>query len=353
MIPCMTKKVPKINAIDLFCGLGGLSYGLKKAGVKVLAGFDIDETCRYAFEKNVKAPFHCKDIKQVTAAEIKRIFPKEGVRLLAGCAPCQPFSSYRRGSDTKQDIKWPLLDEFRRLVEAVKPDLVTMENVPGIGSTDVFVRFVDSLKSYGYHVSFQSCFGPRYGLAQRRRRLVLVGSRLGPIAAPEGSVQEEDFLSVRDVIGRLPKVQSGQVDKVDPLHKARTLSPINLARIQASIPGGTWRDWPKSLRAPCHLKDSGSSFQSVYARMSWDEPAPTITTQAFSFGTGRFGHPEQDRALTLRECAMLQGFPREYIFIEKGGAVEFLPLGRLIGNAVPPPLGAAIGRQFVGHIKSL
>jgi len=161
----------------------------------------------------------------------------------------------------------------------------------------------------------------------------------------------ETVRTVRDAIGDLPAVQHGQASLGDPLHSSRTLSDLNLARIKASRPGGSWEDWPADLRAPCHRKASGGSFRSVYARMEWDKPSPTITTQAHNFGTGRFGHPEQDRAITLREAAMLQGFPRTYRFVRPAEKVEFAPLGKLIGNAVPPTLGKAIGLALLDRAR--
>jgi len=148
-----------------------------------------------------------------------------------------------------------------------------------------------------------------------------------------------------------PPVASGAAHARDRLHKSRALSEVNLDRIRTSTPGGTWEDWPVGLRSPCHRKKSGATFRNVYARMEWDEPAPTITTLAHNYGAGRFGHPEQDRPITLREAAMLQGFPRDYRFVRPNDPIRFTHLGRLIGNAVPPPLGSAIGRAFVQHAR--
>jgi DNA (cytosine-5)-methyltransferase 1 len=139
----------------------------------------------------------------------------------------------------------------------------------------------------------------------------------------------------------------------DPLHKARRLSELNLERIRKSKPGGTWNDWPVALRAPCHQSDSGASYKSVYARMTWDAPSPTMTTQCFNFGTGRFGHPEQDRAISLREAAILQSFPQDYQFVPPDAEVHFSTVGRMIGNAVPPKLGEMVGRVVLAHIQAL
>ncbi len=342
----------QIVAIDLFCGAGGLSAGLKASGVRVVAGVDVDETCAYPFEANIGADFLARDVREVKGEELVARWPEGAVRLLAGCAPCQPFSPYRRGIDTSGEEHWPLLGEFTRLVREIEPELVTMENVARIGKSVVFNEFVTELRGLGYRVSHRSCYGPDYGLPQHRRRLILVASLLGPINVPKGTVPDHAYATVKDTISALPPIVSGGADPADPLHKARSLTPINIERIRASRPGGTWRDWPKELRAPCHRKASGKSFGNVYARMEWDQPAPTITTLAHNFGAGRFGHPEQDRPISLREAAMLQGFDRDYRFVPDDAPVNFSHLGRLIGNAVPPPLGRAIGAQFIEHVAN-
>jgi len=274
------------------------------------------------------------------------------VRVLAGCAPCQPFSPYRRGVDTSQERQWPLVDEVRRLIERTMPEVVTMENVPRIGSASIFKSFVTQLHELGYHVDFKSCHCPTYGVPQHRRRLVLLASLLGQIPVPKGTVSSTEYTTVRQAIHDLPPIAHGQTHPDDRLHKSRTLTEINLERIQRSTPGGTWEEWPEDLRAPCHRKASGSTFRNVYARMVWDEPSPTITTMAYNFGTGRFGHPEQDRALSLREAANLQSFPPDYEFVAPDEPVQFTHLGRLIGNAVPPQLAKAIGTAIVDHVKA-
>jgi DNA (cytosine-5)-methyltransferase 1 len=346
----MVDAIPPTVAIDLFCGVGGLSFGLQKAGVRVAAGVDIDETCGYPFESNIDAPFLAKDLRDVTSGHLNRLWPEGSVRLLAGRAPCQPFSSHRRGADTSDEDEWSLLTEFGRLVRSTRPEIVTMENVPRIVSSAVFREFVDLLESLKYSADWRSCFGPDFGLAQNRRRLVLLASRLGPIAVPTGPSKGKRQPTVRDKIGRLPGLSAGGVDPRDPMHASRNLTEINLERIRASTPGGTWEDWPEELRSPCHRKASGASFRNVYARMEWDKPAPTITTLAHNFGTGRFGHPEQDRPISLREAAILQGFPRNYRFLKEGQKVFFSHQGRLIGNAVPPPIARSVGTAVLRHV---
>lgn len=346
-----TAHVDGISAVDLFCGAGGLSYGLQAAGITVAAGYDIDPRCKYPYETNVKAPFVKKDVRKVSGAELKRAWGPGTVRVLAGCAPCQPFSSYRRGADTSGEAEWALLDEFSRLIRTTMPHIVTMENVPRVARAQVFKNFLSMLTTCGYRFKYQSCNCPEYGLPQSRRRLVLMASRLGPIALPRGPYGPRDFRTVRDAIGKLPPLESGAVDTNDSLHRARALSDINLQRIRASKPGGTWEDWPAELRAPCHQRATGASFKSVYARMSWDEPAPTITAGSHNYGTGRFGHPSQDRAISLREAAILQSFPASYSFVAPDEKIELTPLARLIGNAVPPLLGRYIGRAIVDHVQ--
>ncbi|XXM92378.1 putative BsuMI modification methylase subunit YdiO [Clavibacter nebraskensis] len=348
----MASSSPEIAAIDLFCGAGGLSLGLQQAGINVLAGFDFDAACQYAYETNIGAKFVHADISEVTAQQLMDVWGDAPVRLLAGCAPCQPFSSHRRGADTSEEKNWSLLQHFGRLIEDTLPDHVTMENVVRLMKMPVFAEFVETLRDHDYEVDYRTINGPAFGLAQSRRRLILVASRVGVVRVPV-AVDQASGSSVREVIGSLPPLEHGQSDPADAMHRARRLSPINLERMRASIPGGTWRDWPEELLAPCHRKSSGASFQAFYGRMEWDKPAPTITTQSFNFGTGRFGHPQQDRSLTLREAAMLQGFPRDYAFVPKGVEPAMSTVGKLIGNAVPPPFGRAVGEVFLQRMATL
>lgn len=337
-----------VSVIDAFCGVGGLSYGLMSAGVDVVAGIDVDGSCRYPFETNIPgAEFIERDIGEVKPEDLTQLWPSGSLRLLAGCAPCQPFSSYHKGSRASEDSRWGLLQQFARLVEKTKPEFVTTENVPRIRNSSVFRDFVSLLEQLEYKVDVGVCACVDFGLAQTRRRLVLVASRLGPIKVPEGLWRDKPPRTVKDAIEHLPEIAAGETHPDDPLHRSRRLSPLNLKRIEASQPGGTWHDWPEKLRAPCHRRATGASFKSVYARMEWERPGPTITTYFHNFGTGRFGHPEQNRALSLREAAILQGFPDDYVFVPVGGSVPLTVLGQQIGNAVPPPLGAALGDTFL------
>jgi DNA (cytosine-5)-methyltransferase 1 len=336
-----------IHGIDLYCGVGGLSYGLRKAGIRIVAGIDLDPASEFPFTWNNKARFIKADVRDLSADELSKLYPKGTIRLLAGCAPCRPFSPFRRGMYNSNDREWCLLTEFGRFAAALKPELLTMENVPGLASKPVFRCFVKTLRQLGYHVDYKSVYCPRFGVPQHRRRLVLLASLIGPVKVPIGGLSPASFRTVRDTLASLPKLEAGERDPKDRLHRARSVSDVNLRRLRSSQPGGTWEDWPESLRAKCHRKKTGASYRSVYARMVWDEPAPTITTQAYSFGTGRFGHPKQDRSITLREAALLQTFPRCFKFLRPREDVCFTRVGRLIGNAVPPRLAFFIGREIM------
>lgn len=343
----------EIEAIDLFCGAGGLTYGLGKASVKVVAGVDIDPASRFPFETNNDAKFIQQSVENVSGKQLRALYSKGAIKLLAGCAPCQPFSSYSQGARGKNDEQWRLLEEFSRLIDECKPELVTMENVPALLTHAVFQDFVGSLSYFPsgrrrYHVSYGLVSCEKYGLPQTRRRLVLLASKLGPIELPAPS---DETLCVKRTIGQLRPQTAGDIDAYDPIHRSANMSPKNMARIRQSIPGGTWSDWDKELVAECHKRPSGRTYPSVYGRMEWDKPSPTITTQFFGFGNGRFGHPEQHRALTLREGALLQSFPKSYQFVAKDKPIHFRVVGRLIGNAVPPLLGKLIGDTIFQHVR--
>jgi DNA (cytosine-5)-methyltransferase 1 len=226
-----------------------------------------------------------------------------------------------------------------------------MENVPTVTKHDVFDDFVATLQRRGYQVWYEVVDSARFGLPQRRRRTVLLASLSGPIRLAEPDVASTR--TVRDALGGLAALDHGSSHPDDPLHASSRLSALNFRRIKASKAGGTWRDWPKDLVAACHRRETGKSYPGVYGRMAWDEPAPTLTTQFYGFGNGRFGHPEQDRALSLREGAVLQGFPESYSFVPDGDRVQFKLLGRLIGNAVPVDLGRVIGQSILQHVGEL
>jgi DNA (cytosine-5)-methyltransferase 1 len=346
----MGKIAKKIVAVDLFCGVGGLTCGLRKAGIDVAAGIDIDPSCKFPYESNNKAKFYSEDINKFSSSRIKRLWKGADYTLLAGCAPCQPFSNQQKDK-THRDKKgkWKLLKAFSAKVTDLKPDIVSMENVPELKGDSVFRQFVRSLVKDGYSVSYKVVNAADYGVPQRRMRLLLLASRLGKIELiqPDPSAKK---ITVKDAIGALPKISSGGSDPNDPLHVCRKLSSLNIKRIQASSPGSTWEDWPRGLRPKCYLRKTGQTYKMVYGRMSWDKLAPTLTTQFTNYGTGRYGHPEQDRAISLREGALIQTFPADYRFFGEGTKPNLSAIARQIGNAVPVRLGEVIGESIVKHL---
>jgi DNA (cytosine-5)-methyltransferase 1 len=344
--------------VDLFCGVGGLSYGFKKEGFDVKWGVDSDASCKYAFETNVGAPFLAKDIRQLSASRVSKVFAgdKSAYRVLIGCAPCAPFSlytgRYRKAKRRDQNRKWQLLKEFSRLVLATEPHVVTMENVPRLQRHRIFDQFVASLRRAGYTITQYEVRADRYGVPQRRTRLVLFASRFGGIEIVPPT-HLNDPVTVRDAIGKLPRITAGVACRSDRLHVSRGLSKKNLLRLRSTREGGSWKDWSQDLQLACHKKRKGKSFRSVYGRMRWDALAPVMTTQCLGIGNGRFGHPEQDRAISIREAAMLQTFPRKFRFVPPKEPISGLHLSRQIGNAVPVQLSRIIARSIQRHLQSV
>lgn len=344
-----------IKVIDLFCGIGGLTHGLIKEGLDVVAGIDNDSSCKFGYEYNNKARFIDTDILKVTADQIHQLFgSKKGtVRVLAGCAPCQPFSKLNLKEVTKKQLE--PLGKFAQLISETKPDIVSMENVAGLADVKkypIFQNFLDSLRKNGYKYKYEVVDVSEFGVPQRRRRLVLLASRFGEIELIKRT-HKDKRVTVRDVIKDLEPIKDGEVSKRDPLHRARKLAPINLQRIKATPHnGGNSDSWSEDLILACHKKDSGKTYSStVYGRMKWDEPAPTMTTQCVGIGNGRFGHPKQDRAISLREAAIFQTFPDDYQFVPVDEPVVIARVAKFIGNAVPVRLGSVIGQSIKQHLN--
>lgn len=345
-----------IGVVDVFCGIGGLSHGFKREGFDVVAGIDSDSSCRYAYETNLNARFIEADVTKITKNEIVELFNKRkfSFRVLVGCAPCTPFSIYvgRYRKKQQNDARWSLLNEFSRLVKATKPDVISMENVPRLTRHNIFAKFVRELKRAGYSVTYQTVRAEHYGVPQRRSRLVLFASLWGEVEllAPTHLHKPK---TVKDAIGALPKLKAGKACPSDRLHVTRNLSDRNLARLQSTTQGGSWKDWDEELQLKCHKKKKGKSFRSVYGRMRWDAPSPVITTQCLGIGNGRFGHPKQDRAISIREAAILQSFPRNFRFLPPRAQINGTQLARQIGNAVPVRLGRIIARSIKHHLSEV
>ena len=335
-------------AFDFFCGAGGLTRGLLDAGIDVVAGFDNDESCKETFEKNNSpAKFICSDIATVEINGLRDIFPDLNFSdmLFAGCAPCQPFSQQRKGEKSRKDAT--LLKEFGRLIEEALPGQVLIENVPGIAKVkgnSIFKRFLRMLKNNGYRYQFKVLNAKHYGVPQNRRRLILIGMREieATLPAPTHGPKLSPYKTVRQAIFHLPPIGAGQNHSDVLNHVAASLTSTNLQRI-ISIPfdGGDRRSLPENLWLKCHSGDY-KGHTDVYGRMYWDKPAPTLTGKCNSISNGRYGHPNQNRAISLREAASLQSFSAKYRFSGTNSQVALQ-----IGNSVPPLLAKILGRHIL------
>lgn len=339
-------------AIDFFCGCGGMTAGLIKAGIDVLLGLDIDLLCRETYEQNNSVPFEPADIREISR---KRLREAIGIRrkrplLFAGCAPCQPFSKVRK-SGVKKHPDADLLSHFLKFVLAFRPDFVLCENVPqmfnGKSGNHIAISFVDSLRSAGYATDMAVVNAADFDVPQNRWRLVIMASRIcRNVKIPIGPTKEMPP-TVREAIEGLPLLVAGERCNTVPNHWASDLSPTNLARIQ-SVPkdGGDLRTVPVELR-PASRRDfkkyGHGGFFDVYGRMKWNEPAPTLTTRCISYSNGRYGHPEQDRAISVREAARLQSFDDSYVFHTS----VINDAAKMIGNAVPVNMAFHLAKSLI------
>jgi len=354
-----------ISAVDLFCGAGGLSYGLEQVGISVETGFDNNPACRYPYEANSNADFRSMNVEKLARDPegLRRQYPWDAdLKVLAACAPCQPYStlSHEKDKTREEHDKWGLLDEVRKIVERFEPDVLAMENVLQVRNDGIYNQLVEKLTDLGYFVNDdKNVYCPEYGVPQKRKRWVLLASKEGPIELGDPPCPDEtEYPTVRETIGHLPPIEYGETHPDNPLHQSRSLSELNEERIENMEPGEDWTVWEEKgkehLLLECHKKESGRSYKAPYGRMSPDEPAPTITTQFYNYGSGRFGHydTDQNRALSLLEGAMLQTFPEDYQFIEDPEEATVTQLGQWIGNAVPPLLGQHIGEAILDHVDA-
>ena len=337
-----------MKAYDFFCGAGGLTRGLLDAGIKVVAGFDCDEHCRSTYEhNNPGVRFIQADIRKIRLNDlaVKGRLRRYDDVLFAGCAPCQPFSPQHKGNGRRHDAT--LLSEFARLVEAALPGYVLIENVPGIAKIhgfSTFRRFLRMLEANGYLYAHGILDAKRYGVPQNRRRLVLLAIRHLRASLPEPKYGSplRPFRTVRQVISHFPVIDAGECHPDIPNHVAASITELNVERLRHTPhDGGDRRSWPKRLRLECH-KGNYEGHTDVYGRMSWDSPAPALTGRCHSISNGRYGHPEQDRAISLREAAALQSFPDGYVFF---GSNKHIAMQ--IGNAVPVRLAEHIGKHIL------
>lgn len=344
----------KIKCVDFFCGGGGISIGMTQAGVRVIGALDNDPDCQATYMANhPNTPFIADDITKVRSDVLKRKF---GIRqndnnlLFVGCAPCQYWSiiTGRKHTSRKQNshASRNLLITFLRFVKYFKPGFVLVENVSGIvnnGKESGLEHLVKFLKTNNYTISAKVLHASHYGVPQTRQRFVLIASRVKKdIHLP---AEDKKKSVVRDYIEDLPPIKAGDVPaNDDPLHRSPALMKISIDRLKITPSGGLREHWAHrdDLMIPAYKNKPKSFFRENYGRMAWDEPGPTITTKFFNIGCGRFAHPEQIRAISLREGALLQTFPDDHRFKTSG----YKATAKLIGNAFPPELARRIGEAL-------
>jgi len=334
-----------MKAVDFFCGGGGMSYGMLTAGIEVLAGIDCDLACKETYEANIKnAQFIHADAFSLKEEDLQSslcLKKNDDDLILIGCSPCQ-FWSIINTDKKKSEKSKNLLVEFERFVKYFNPGYVVVENVPGVlrrKKESGLADFIGWLETNGFNVHFEIHNTHDYGVPQSRQRFTLVASRIGEERVFPSKADYQ--LNVRDVIGvnnGFPKIKAGHVDKTEFLH-------ITLARLKkVKKDGGDRLGFANDpdLQLPCFVgKDS--SFKDTFGRLWWDRPSKTITTKFITPSNGRFVHPDENRALSLREGACLQSFPRDYKF--SGGSLA--AIARQIGNAVPPEYARRIGTAIL------
>ncbi len=347
-----------LKAVDFFCGAGGMSYGLQKAGISVLAGIDNAIDCQETYIANIRGAKYIKhDIIGLSAPELGRrinIVPDDPNLIFAGCSPCQ-FWSKIRTDKTKSKKTAHLLKQFQKFIKHFRPGFVIVENVPGLyrrKDESILPNFLEFLKSQNYVWDDGVVNANHYGVPQNRKRYLLIATRLAKKIVLPAPIKDAT-LTVRNFIGQdngFAEIPAGYRDETELLHTSAGLSSQNLRRIQATTKSGgcrtAWSDDAELQIAAYQGKDN--IFRDVYGRMYWEKPAPTITTRFNSLSNGRFGHPEEDRAISIREGATLQTFPMTYLF--KG--TNLSSLARQIGNAVPPELARRIGEHLVAIQKN-
>lgn len=346
------------KAVDFFCGGGGMTYGLRQAGVNVIAGVDFDKDCKDTYEfNNPDSSFVLADITKLPSNYFVKRFglkKNDDNLIFVGCSPCQYYSIINTSKEKSQKSK-DLLRDFRRFIRYYNPGYILVENVPGIESREdsVLPEFLHSLKKWKYTVKYQIINMHHYGVPQNRRRFSLIASRVNIIDLPIPD-KEENYLTLRDVLGEengFTPIVAGNKDKTDFMHTCAGLERQNIKRLKKTPhDGGTrlsWKDDPE-LQLPCYVGND-NSFVDVYGRMFWNKPASTITTKFYSISNGRFAHPNEDRAISLREGAVIQTFPRDYIFKVQSQSLGII--AKLIGNAVPPEYARRLGEVIIKSVN--
>ncbi len=338
----------KLKAVDFFCSIGGVSQGFREAGIDVLGGIDIDAACKETYEKNNDAKFLHADVSSLKKEKIATFFniqKNQDDLIFVGCSPCQYYSNIKTDK-TKSCQTRLLLSDFQEFVDFYRPGYVFIENVPGLdrGYDSPLSKFKKFLLQEGYVFDDGILNAKYYGVPQNRRRYVLLATRLKKeIKLP--TPDKKNIITVHDAIGNkkiYPRIEAGHIDNTEYLHSSAKLSDLNLERIaNTEHNGGDRRTWPEYLKSESFKKSNG--HYDVYGRMFWDKPSPTITTRFNSYSNGRYGHPEQNRAISLREGATLQSFSTTYKFYSKNQST----IAKMIGNAVPPKMAKKIAEIFL------
>lgn len=341
-----------LTAIEAFAGGGGLTVGLRDAGIHTVAAIEIEPHAAATFKTNHPyAMVLCKDVQEISGEQLLQ-FASNKVDVLAACPPCQGFSSLT-SKWRKSDPRNNLVSEVGRLAREILPAAIMMENVPGLANKGQHLldSLITELEQLGYVTNCDILQVADYGVPQCRRRLVLLAGLGFYIDMPQRTHSKtgQDGLpkwrTLKDAIAGMKKPITFQEARTKGgaqffnWHVVRQLSPENKLRLKAARPGGSWSDFPENLRAKCH-RGNYKGFSNVYGRMSWDEPSVTITAGCTTFSKGRFGHPDEDRTISLREAAMLQTFPADYIF----DTPYFERACEIVGNALPCVFAEAIAR---------
>ncbi len=345
-------KQKNLKAVDFFCGAGGVTCGFKKVGIEVLGGIDIDSKFKETYELNNEAKFINKDVSNLDVKELSNLLPiqkNQDNLIFVGCSPCQYYSNLKSDKAKSEEGRL-LLDDFKKFVLYYKPGFVFIENVPGLETKpgSPLYKFKQALKKEGYTFEQNILNSKYFEVPQNRRRFVLIASRFEEkIIFPKK--ERKNIITVEKAIGnytKFPKVEHGHKDTTPFLHSVAKLSDLNLKRVKkVPIDGGSRKSFANDpeLQLECYKNHNGHN--DVYGRLSWNKPSPTITTRFIYTSTGRYTHPEQDRAISLREGATLQSFPLDYKFHSTNqGAIA-----TMIGNAVPPKLAEAIGQSILTH----
>ncbi|WP_087865908.1 DNA cytosine methyltransferase [Comamonas thiooxydans] len=322
----------KLQAIDLFSGCGGLSLGLKHAGFKVAAAVEIDRKAQETYRLNhPRVRLYPQDIRKLDPVQLLRDagLKKGELDLLAGCPPCQGFSRLRTKNKmtSVNDDRNDLVSDFLRFIDCMRPKTIMLENVPALAKDERFLDMREKLHSMGYQTIVHVLDAADYLVPQRRKRLIMLASR---VHTPMLAIKPGKRLTVRQAL----KGMTDPEHSTDGLHSLRENRSKKVRDLIALIPkdGGSRRDLPATYQLDCHKRSNG--FHDVYGRLSWDQVAPTITSGCHNPSKGRFLHPDQDRTISLREAAVLQGFPRSYKFDVSHGKES---IALMIGNALPPP----------------